>query len=77
MYLTMAASLAFLTHQNMKIYILSWDGLSLRHQFDIVITATSGLDFQMNKEEALDFYIAQQAAEQTLEDKTMRLFLQA
>lgn len=32
----------------MKIYILSWECLPLKHQFDIVITAKGGLDFQMN-----------------------------
>lgn len=60
------------SYKNMKIYIVSCDGLLLRHQFDIVITAEKGLDFQMNKEEqVLHFYDVQQAAEQTLQGTTM------
>lgn len=49
-YLSMATSLdlfIFLPkHENL--YISSWERLPLKHQFDIVITAKGGLDFQMN-----------------------------
>lgn len=46
--LSMAASLSFLIYQNMKIFILSREGLPLMHPFDTVINAKSHLDIKMN-----------------------------
>lgn len=64
----MATSLVFLTYQTVKIYILSWEGLPLRHQFDIGITAKRVLDFsnEYTVEEVFHFYNVLQTAEQTL-----------
>lgn len=47
-YLTAAKAFAFFTYQNMKIYILHAEELPLRHQFDGVITAKSGLGLPIN-----------------------------